>query len=77
MKVKVRILGAVAKPMGKDAFEVVVSEGATVEQVMLASGYRREHLKWFLVAKNGVDCKLVTAVGDGDEVSVVFPTSGG
>lgn len=77
MKVNVRILGAVAKPMGKDAFDVAVPEGATIEQVLIASGYRREHLKWFLVARNGVDCKLVTPVAEGDEVSVVFPTSGG
>ena len=77
MQVKVRILGAVDKPMGKDAFEVEVPEGATIEQVLLASGYRKEHLKWFLVARNGEDCKLVTAVAAGDEVSVVFPTSGG
>lgn len=77
MKVNVRILGAVAKPMGKDAFDVDVPEGSTIEQVLIASGYRKEHLKWFLVARNGVDCKMVTAVSEGDEVSVVFPTSGG
>lgn len=77
MKVHVRILGAVAKPKGKDAFEVEVPDGSNIERVLLESGYRREHLKWFLVAKNGVDCKMVTPVMEGDEVSVVFPTSGG
>jgi molybdopterin converting factor small subunit len=77
MKIHVRILGAVAKPMGKDAFDVEVPEGATVERVLVESGYRKEHLKWFLVARNGVDCKMVTAVAPGDEISVVFPTSGG
>ena len=77
MKIKLRILGAVDKPMGKSEVELTVPEGATIEQVMLAGGYRKEHLKWFLVAKNGVDAKLPTAVSDGDEISVVFPTSGG
>ena len=77
MRVKMRILGAVDKPMGKSEVEVDVPEGATIEQVMLAGGYRKEHLRWFLVAKNGADAKLPTVVSDGDEISVVFPTSGG
>mgnify|MGYP003458344522 FL=1 len=63
--------------MGKSEVEVDVPEGATIEQVMLAGGYRKEHLRWFLVAKNGADAKLPTVVSEGDEISVVFPTSGG
>lgn len=77
MHVKMKILGAVDKPMGKSEVELCVPDGATIEQVMLAGGYRKEHLKWFLVARNGVDAKLPSTVSDGDEISVVFPTSGG
>ena len=77
MQVRLRILGAVDKPMGRSEVELEVPEGATIEQVMLAGGYRKEHLKWFLVARNGADAKLPTVVSEGDEISVVFPTSGG
>jgi len=76
IRVRVKILGALAKPLGKE-FELALEERSCLEDLLLAAGYQRDHVRLFHLAVNGVPEKLGRTLADGDQVEVVMLTSGG
>lgn len=77
MRVHVKILGAIAKPLGKDDFDFEVDEESCLEDLLLKLGYQRSHLRFFLPAINGAQAGLGHRLATDDEVTVFLPTSGG
>jgi len=77
MRIHVKIVGALAKPLGKDAFDLELPAGARVEELLLAVGYEGAHLRFIIPVVNGVHERLSHALTDGDEVRLFLPTSGG
>ena len=77
IRVQVKILGALAKPMGKADFELELEEQACLEDLLLKAGYQQSHLRFLIPAVNGEQAKLGHPMKDGDQVLLVLPTSGG
>ncbi len=77
IRVRVKILGALDKPKGKDDFEVELPEKSRVEDLLLEVGYPRRHLRFIVSTVNGERQKHGYVLGDADEVTLVMPTSGG
>ncbi len=77
IRVRVKILGALEKPRGKDDFEVELPERSRIEDLLLEVGYARRHLRFIVSAVNGAQQKHGYVLGDADEVTLVMPTSGG
>ena len=77
MNVHVKILGALAKPFGKDDFAHEVPERACLEDLLVALGYHRSHVRFIVASVNGEQQKLGYALKEADEVTLVLPTSGG
>lgn len=74
--VDVRVLGALAKPMG-DHFALELPDGSSLEDLLLKAGYRAEHLKLIAGAVNGVQRRLGYRLADGDEIALLVPAGGG
>jgi molybdopterin converting factor small subunit len=77
MKVHVKILGALTKPFGKDDFDHEVGAGTNLEQLLVGLGYHVSHLRFIVASVAGSQQKLGYALKEGDEVTLVLPTSGG
>ncbi len=77
IRVRVKILGALDKPRGKDDFVVELADASRVEDLLLEIGYRPRHLRFIVAAVNGAQRKLGHVLGDSDEVILLMPTSGG
>lgn len=75
--VRVKVLGALEKPSGKDDFECQIAEGSCLEDLMLRAGYRPGHLRFILPSVAGVQQPLGYRLSDRDEVVLFMPTSGG
>ncbi len=77
MIVHVRILGALAKPGGKDDFEVELARQSRITDLLDEIGYRPQHQRFIVAAVNGQQRRHDAALADRDEVTLVMPTSGG
>jgi molybdopterin converting factor small subunit len=75
--VRVRVLGALQRPGGKDDFEVELQPASRIEDLLLHVGYARAHLRFILSAVNGVQHEHAFELSDRDQVTLVMPTSGG
>jgi len=77
MNVHVKVLGALTRPFGKDELDFEFAPGACLEEVLLALGYQKAHLRFIVASVNGTQQKLGYLVQDRDELTLVLPTSGG
>ena len=77
MRVSVKILGALTKPQGRGELDVEVAATSRIEDLLLQLGYQRAHLRFILSAVNGIQQKHGHVLEDGDEVTLLMPTSGG
>jgi hypothetical protein len=75
--VRVRILGALAKPLGTDDFPLQLDDGCNLEGLLLKAGYRREHLRLIACAVDGVQARLGDRLSGGEDVSLLLPAGGG
>lgn len=66
-----------AKPFGKDDFDFELADNACLEDLLLQLGYHRSHLRFILASVRGEQRRLNDRLGDGDEVILLLPTSGG
>ncbi len=77
MIVRVKVMGALMRPRGKDELEVELPEHSNVEALMLALGYPRPQLKYIVTAVNGSQERLARTLAHGDEIVLFLPASGG
>lgn len=77
MKVHVKVLGALTKPLGKDDFVHEIAGRPCLADLLLALGYEQGHHRLIIASVNGSQRKLSQALADGDQVTLVLPTSGG
>ena len=77
VRVRVKVLGALARPQGKDDLEVEVAAGASLEELLLTLGYARPQLRYIVTAVNGAQERLTCRLAAGDEVVLFLPASGG
>ena len=77
MKVRVKILGALTKPFGKDDFEHEVAARACLEELLIGLGYHPGHLRFLVTSVNDRQEKLGYLLREGDQVTLMLPTSGG
>jgi len=67
--VRVKILGSLNKPMGKDKFQMELQNDACLQDLLLKAGYHQSHLRFFHCAVNGSVEKLGCALKDGTRSS--------
>ena len=77
MMVRIKVLGALMKPFGKDELDFEIGERACLEDLLVKLGYHQSHLRFIVASVNGAQQKLGYALKDRDEVTLVLPTSGG
>ncbi|MGC4121103.1 MAG: MoaD/ThiS family protein [Myxococcales bacterium] len=77
MKVHVKILGALTKPFGKDDFEHELAGRTNLQDLLTSLGYQPSHWRLIVASVNGQQQRLGQMLQDGDEVSLMLPTSGG
>lgn len=77
MKVKVRIIGVLKRPRGKDTFELDLPEGAKIKDLLEKSGFDSVHAAHILTAVNGDYKKHFHKLEDGDEVLLSMIVGGG
>ncbi|MFG0319641.1 MAG: MoaD/ThiS family protein [Planctomycetota bacterium JB042] len=79
MKVTVRVFAALREQLGTSSLEVEVGDGSTVADVVDRLADRHAGLRDhpFATALNQRYADASAAVGDGDEVALIPPVSGG
>lgn len=77
MQVHVKVLGALAKPFGRDDLDFNLPDRACLEDLLLRLGYQASHVRFIVASVNGTKQKLGHLLRDKDEVTLVLPTSGG
>jgi molybdopterin converting factor small subunit len=75
--VRVKVLGALAKPLGRQDFALELDDGSSLEDLLLEAGYRREHLRSIACAVDGVQARLGHRLSGGEEVSLMLLAGGG
>jgi molybdopterin converting factor small subunit len=77
MNVHIKVLGALMKPFGKDELDFEIAERTTLEELLLKLGYQQGHLRFIVASVGGAQQRLGYLLKDGDELTLVLPTSGG
>ena len=75
--VRVKVLGALEKPLGVDDFSLDLGDESSLEDLLLKAGYHPEHLRFILPTVNGVQQRLSHRLSSGDQVALVMPVGGG
>jgi hypothetical protein len=68
--------GALARPQGKAALEIELGVGASLETLLLALGYPREHLHFILAAVNGGQARRSRLLAESSRVTRLTPACG-
>ncbi len=77
MKVRVKIIGALTKPDGKEDFVQEISDGSNLERLLLDLGYNQKPLAMIMTAVNGKQKKHSFKLKNDDEVELSLPVGGG
>ncbi len=77
IRVRVKIVGALAKPLGKDEYELELQDDSRLESLLLEAGYHAGHLRFIIPVVNGAHERLSYVLQNGDNVQLFLPTSGG
>ena len=77
MKIRVKIIGALTKPNGKEDFVQDIPDGSTIEKLLLDLGYNPKHLSMIMTAVNGKQKKQSYKLKNDDEIELSLPVGGG
>jgi molybdopterin converting factor small subunit len=77
MNIRVIIYGSLLRPEGKHDYLKVVPEGATVRELIVALGYKPQHVTTILSTVNGRQASHNMRLKDGDEIVLSVMIGGG
>jgi molybdopterin converting factor small subunit len=77
VRVHIKIVGALARPLGKDDFELDCEEGTCLEELLRQAGYQAAHVRFIMTVVNGTQERPSYVLRNADSVQLFLPTSGG
>ena len=77
MNVRVKIIGALSKPEGKDDFPIDLPAKSTITDLLRRLGYHEAHLAIIMGAVNGKQKKNSQVLKENDEIELSLPVGGG
>jgi sulfur carrier protein ThiS len=77
MNIRVVIYGSLLRTEGKPNFIKVVPEGATVRDLLVALGYKPQHVATILTTVNGIQSSHNMKLKEHDEVVLSIMVGGG
>jgi len=77
MKVNISISGLLRKPSGEGYMTLNISEGKTVEDILLKTGYKKEEITHILCFVNDRPANVKTPLKENDNLFLTLIVGGG